>query len=278
VDLPPFADGILDCTARGVSPLGAEDSVWAIILFRPTLIRMVYGVNFDHSEELHWHPAPAGRAPRADAQARRSALEDPDAEDGVLGGECGEVGAGCDASAVDCGPVFKAATLDQLRHPAERMVEPKYSSSTVLSIPLNRPTTHTCRARTRSGQNQRPCGESCRPFQLRVARLPVRSAELSKLSEKSLWRQESDASMLTDREQVFPVSGGEDVRSRLGGTGENHVVCRIACDRLDNRCRCRFLCRELCEERTGRVDLLLLEVELGDQHPLEFREDELGDE
>ena len=84
--------------------------------------------------------------------------------------------------------------------------------------------------------------------------------------------------MLTDREQVFPVSGGEDVRSRLGGTGENHVVCRIASDRLDNRCRCRFLSRELCEERTGRVDLLLLEVELGDQHPLEFREDELGDE
>ena len=84
--------------------------------------------------------------------------------------------------------------------------------------------------------------------------------------------------MGADREQVFPVSGGEDVRSRFDGAGQNHVVRRIAGDRLDHLCRRWLLCCDLGEERTGCVDLALLVVELGDEHPLEFREYELGDE
>lgn len=84
--------------------------------------------------------------------------------------------------------------------------------------------------------------------------------------------------MRADREQVFPVSGGQDVGSRLDGAGQNYVVRRIARDRLDNLCRRRFLCCNLSEERTGCVDLLLRVFELGDEHALEFREHELGNE
>ena len=29
-------------------------SAWAAILFAPTLIGTVYGMNFDHMPELHW--------------------------------------------------------------------------------------------------------------------------------------------------------------------------------------------------------------------------------
>jgi len=93
-----------------------------------------------------------------------------------------------------------------------------------------------------------------------------------------LWRHESDTSMRSDREQVLPVPGGEDVRSRLDGAGQNHVVRRIAGDRLDNLWRRWFLCCDLGEEGEGCVDVLLLVVELGDECPLEFREHELGDE
>ena len=30
-------------------------SAWAAILFAPTLVGTVYGMNFDHMPELHWH-------------------------------------------------------------------------------------------------------------------------------------------------------------------------------------------------------------------------------
>jgi magnesium transporter len=30
-------------------------SAWAAILFAPTLIGTVYGMNFDHMPELHWY-------------------------------------------------------------------------------------------------------------------------------------------------------------------------------------------------------------------------------
>ena len=93
-----------------------------------------------------------------------------------------------------------------------------------------------------------------------------------------MWCYDSDASMRADREQVFPVSGGDDVGSRLDGAGQNYVVRRIARDRLDNLCRRRFLCCNLSEERKGCVDLLLRVFELGDEHALEFREHELGNE
>jgi len=84
--------------------------------------------------------------------------------------------------------------------------------------------------------------------------------------------------MRADREQVFPVSGGKNVRSRLDRAGQNHVVRRITRDRRDNLCRRRFLCCDLSEERTGCVDLLVRVSELGDEHALEFREHELRNE
>ena len=84
--------------------------------------------------------------------------------------------------------------------------------------------------------------------------------------------------MRADREQVFPVSGGEDVGSRLDGAGKNHVVRRIARDRLDNLCRRRFLHCDLSEERSSRVDLLWRVSELDEEHSLELGEHELGKE
>jgi hypothetical protein len=93
-----------------------------------------------------------------------------------------------------------------------------------------------------------------------------------------LWRHKSDASVGADRQKVFPVSGGEDIRSGFDGTRQNHVVRRIAGDRLDNLRRRWLLCCDLGEERKGCVDLLLLVVELGDEYPFEFRAHELGDE
>jgi hypothetical protein len=106
----------------------------------------------------------------------------------------------------------------------------------------------------------------------------VRSAEASEFTEESLWCYDSDASVRADREQVLPVSRGEDVRSCLDSAGQNHVVRGIARDRLDNLGRRRFLCCDLSEERAGCVDLLWRVFELDEEHALEFGEHELGNE
>ena len=40
--------------SRTGPPNSAKISAWAAILFAPTLVGTIYGMNFDHMPELHW--------------------------------------------------------------------------------------------------------------------------------------------------------------------------------------------------------------------------------
>ena len=71
----------------------------------------------------------------------------------------------------------------------------------------------------------------CCPFAARRAARPA-SVAGSQLGEGSLRREDSDAVVLAEREEVLAVAGGEHVDAGLDCACEDRVVGRVAGDRL----------------------------------------------